>query len=291
MGSGLTVPSSRKARERLSGTHRGCMGPGSTLRFGRDDRGRLVAGLLVALFASPALAATPVELRDHPVSYGRSVTLGDLFDGASGSAASMVVAHAPAAGLEAVLDASRVQVAAGSVGLVWANPQGVRRILVLSQAADDASPRPTRVAARARKAEQVLVWSRALNTGDVVQAADLEWSDQAIPGGEPIGDPDRAIGRAARRPLRPGAAVSAGDLVAAKLVRRDETVSVAFREDGVVLTLQAKALGDAGVGEVVQVMNPGSRKILQAVVTGPDEAEVGPAAEPARSSLRTAALR
>jgi flagella basal body P-ring formation protein FlgA len=51
------------------------------------------------------------------------------------------------------------------------------------------------------------------------------------------------------------------------------------------LSLQGKALQSAATGEAFSVMNPASKKVLQAVAVGPGEAVVGPQANLARSSL------
>jgi flagella basal body P-ring formation protein FlgA len=100
------------------------------------------------------------------------------------------------------------------------------------------------------------------------------------------------IGLAARRPLRAGAVVTVHDLGAAQVIKSGEAVTVTFAADGVALSLQGKAMGAGAVGEVLNVQNTASKKVIQAVVTGPGQAVVGPAATrlkaagPARYALR-----
>ena len=50
------------------------------------------------------------------------------------------------------------------------------------------------------------------------------------------------------------------------------------------LVLQGRALGGAAIGEVVDILNPASKKVIQAVASGPDEAVVGPEAERIKSA-------
>ena len=69
------------------------------------------------------------------------------------------------------------------------------------------------------------------------------------------------------------------DLASPRVIKRDEQVQVAFEDGGISLTLQAKALGEAGVGDTLQLQNLQSKKTLEAVCTGPGKAVVGPAAE------------
>jgi flagella basal body P-ring formation protein FlgA len=210
--------------------------------------------------------------------------LGDLFDGA-GAASRVVVASG--LGMNAVLDAGRVQLAAAQAGLDWANDLGVRRIVVASAT----SPAAGRAAA-SRPSRQVLAYARNINAGEIVQASDLKWSDEAVAGANAPGNPDAIIGQAARRPLREGAAVQSADLAQPMVVHRDETISVAYEAGGITLVLQAKALKDAAVGESVQVLNPQSKKIIEAVAAGPGKAVVGPRADRLKAApFSTASLR
>ena len=57
-------------------------------------------------------------------------------------------------------------------------------------------------------------------------------------------------------------------------------------DGGVRLTLQAKAMGGASVGQSVQLQNVSSKKIIQAVATGPGQAVVGPEAEQIKAAAR-----
>lgn len=256
-------------------------------------RSILTAATLTLGVCGTALAGTPVALRAQPVAHG-AVTIADLFDGA-GLVGAVVVAPAPAPGLNAVLDAARVQAVARAAGLDWDNAAGLRRIVVASAAG--ASLDGARAVARTTAARsQALAYAHNIGAGEIVGPSDLVWSDGVVAPLDAPGDPDLVIGQAARRPLRAGAAVMRTDLAQPVAVHRDETVSVAFDAGGVSLVLQAKALKDAGVGDVVQVQNPTSKKIIEAVVSAPGQAVVGPRADALKaqalsSSVRTASLR
>jgi len=253
---------------------------------------RPLISLSALAIACPALAGQPVSLRAQPSASDAGVTLGDIFDGVAGPAAKVVVAPAPAPGLNAVLDAPRVQMAARAAGLDWDNALGARRIVVAGPAAGGASASPTAHTARAGRAVQVLAYARNISAGEIVGPADLVWSDQAFAPADSPGDPDAVIGMSARRPLRAGAPVMSRDVSAPVVVRRDEAVSVAFASGGIVLTLQGKALKDAAVGESVQVLNPQSKKVIEAVAAGPGRAVVGPAATALKARpFATASLR
>jgi flagella basal body P-ring formation protein FlgA len=255
----------------------------------------LFVALLMSLpVAAPAFAGEPVELRVGAVGHGGTVTLGDLFEGASGPAATVVVARAPV-GTETVLDAGEVQLAAHAAGLDWANTQGRLRIVVDIASASAPQGAGRRDSARRLRRAQTLVYARNISAGEILQAEDLEWSDEAVAGPDAPSGPERVIGLAAREPLRVGAPVADHDLAAPKVIRRDQMIAVDYAEGGISLSLTAKALGDAAVGDTVQVQNVSSKKVIEAVATAPGHAAVGAAADDARNQamgagFRTAAL-
>ena len=186
------------------------------------------------------------------------------------------------AGLNAVLDAATVQRMAHLNGLEWDNATGIRRIIVHGGAvAAQAAP-----VASAAKMVEVLTYARSLAAGEVVQPADLTYAKVPVFQAPQDAPRDAAdiIGKAARRPLRSGAAVASLDVTAAQVIKRDDMIAVAFHAEGMTLTLQGKALGGAAMGETVNVLNPTSKKVIQAVAVGPDQAVVGPEAEQIKST-------
>jgi flagella basal body P-ring formation protein FlgA len=100
----------------------------------------LIAAVAVLAMAGPAFAG-PVTLKVNPVDSDGRVTLGDLFDGA-GAASSVVVGQR--AGPSIVFEAGQLQSLARQSGLDWANPTGLRRVVVRNAAM---APGPSAVAA------------------------------------------------------------------------------------------------------------------------------------------------
>lgn len=86
----------------------------------------MFGALAVLMLAGPALAG-PVTLKANPVDEDGQVTLGDIFDDAGG-AANVVVGRR--AGPSIVFEASQLQAQARQAGLDWANPTGLRRVVV-----------------------------------------------------------------------------------------------------------------------------------------------------------------
>jgi flagella basal body P-ring formation protein FlgA len=260
--------------------------------FERARRGLGAAAAVIALAcAATAQAGQLVALREEPTS-GAVVTLGDLFDGA-GPVASTLVGYGAPIGLSAVLDAGEVQRIAHSHGLDWNNPSGLRRIEVRR----DAGPRAA-ASAPVGRSDNVLVYARNMAAGDVIEAQDLVYGPilaSTAPSDMPR-DAEAVIGKMVRRPMRAGTPAALHDIATAQVIKRDDPVQVVYRSDGISLTLHGTAMGPAAVGDTVGVMNTLSKKVIQAIAIGPDQAVIGPAADEIRqaaatSSTQFAALR
>jgi flagella basal body P-ring formation protein FlgA len=229
----------------------------------------LIAAALAAL-ASPAFAGRPVALKADTANANGVVTLSDLFDDAGAAGA---VPVATRTGSSVVLDAGLVQAIARRAGLDWANAEGLTKIVV------HGGPAAVAAAPAARGNVEVLTYARSLSAGEIVQPTDLVWAKVATAPADAPNDPDAIIGQAAKRPLRAGQVVAARDVGAAIVVRNGDLITVVFESDGVSLSMQGKAMGQGGVGDTLAVQNPTSKKVIQAVVTGPGQAVVGPQAE------------
>ena len=253
----------------------------------------LALALSIAAVAAPALAG-PVSLLPDPVDDDGRVTLGELFDDA-GAAANVVVGQR--LGATAVFEAGQIQAAARRAGLDWANPQGLRRIVVREGGAApaEASARPTAatVAARPGATVEVLTYARSLAAGDIIQPADVVWSTvqaHQAPAGAPQ-DADQVVGLSAKRALRAGAVVTSRDLASPQVIARNDMVEVAYVVGGVELTVTGKATRNASAGEPLPVLNVQSGRTIDAVAIGPGRAVAGPAAQMARANPQQFAAR
>ena len=228
--------------------------------------------IAAALISGAALAAQPVTLKSAPSDTDGAVTLAEVFDG---TASTVVVGSGPKPGATVVLDAAKVQAAARAAGFVWSNPAGVRRIVVRS-----AAPVVTVAAEKAPTgAAEALTYARSLNAGSVVSADDLTWAAVARMPADAPEDAEAVIGLALKKPVRSGAAVSARDLTAARVIAKNDAVSVLYRNGRISLALQGKALTAAAVGEPIRVLNTQSKTVIEAVAAAPGLALVGPQAD------------
>ena len=141
----------------------------------------LILGAVAALMLAGAAVAGPVTLKANPVDSDGRVTLGDLFDGAGAAADVMVGTRA---GPSIVFEAGQLQSLARQSGLDWANPAGLRRVVVRNAAVAPASappapapasvagaqPAPAAVTARPQPARTALA-ERVISRNDMVEVA------------------------------------------------------------------------------------------------------------------------
>ena len=149
-----------------------------------------------------------------------------------------------------------------------------------------------RVAGRVIAMADVPVMTRAVGTGEVIQAGDVSIqrlrADQA--GRSYVVDPDRIIGKTARRTLLAGQPVRPGDLNATMMVQKNAPITVNVVSGSMALAMQGKALDDGALGDMVRVLNIRSNKVLSGIVSAPSTVTVQATVvtvAPAASGART----
>lgn len=212
-----------------------------------------VLALAAVLVAWPAADAGAAGFQ--PVDSIRAAALSALADGADAEATLDPALRMPRCGQP--LQARRT----GSGTVEVACPDGWRLF----------------VPVRERRSQQVLVLARGVAAGETISADmfTLEERDAGRIAGAALADPAQAIGRAARRTLMAGSILSGGDLVAARLVRRGDTISLVSRQGGVEVRMTGRALADGGENERVSAENLSSRRVVQGVVSAQGDVIVG----------------
>ncbi|UWQ79368.1 flagellar basal body P-ring formation protein FlgA [Leisingera sp. S132] len=112
------------------------------------------------------------------------------------------------------------------------------------------------------------VWADYLVPTRTIRAkAILSAEDLALKKGEILGalsDPADVVGLEARVALYEGRPLRAGDIGPPAIVERNDLVTLIFRQGGLSIAAEGRALGRGAAGEAVRVMNLSSR----ATVTG-----------------------
>jgi flagellar basal body P-ring formation protein FlgA len=86
-----------------------------------------------------------------------------------------------------------------------------------------------------------------------------------------LSDPELAVGREARVAIYAGKPVRPGDLGPPTLVQRNQVVALIYLSGGLAISTEGRALARGSEGEVIRIMNLGSRTTVSGRV-GPDGA-------------------
>ena len=115
---------------------------------------------------------------------------------------------------------------------------------------------------------QEAVAARTLRSGTIVSASDLRPAE-----GRAVADMAGLVGLETRRAIYAGRPVLPADLGPPTLVRRNAVVAMLYRDRGLALRAEGRALDSGGAGDDIRVVNLASRQVVRAVVIGDDEVE------------------
>lgn len=223
-----------------------------------------LAALAVLILPSLASAQQVLTLKGAPQNGDGHVTIGDVFDNA-GPISGVLLGYRN--GNSAILDAATVQSIVGANGGYWANPRGQHRIVVTATGAGTAqAASPVQRVAQPENpfasqplpAAPAAVGPAPATVAMTVPQAQTQTQTQA-----------QAQTLAARGPI---------------VVHRMEIIDVTWSAAGMALTMSGVAQKDGAAGESVAVQNPTSKKMIDAVITGPGHAAAGPDADKYRSA-------
>ena len=113
----------------------------------------------------------------------------------------------------------------------------------------------------------------AVRSQTILTAAHLAVIPRETVGG--VSDPADLIGLETRVNLYPNRPVMQQDVGAPTVIDRNQVVTLLFEQAGLRISVEGRALGAAGLGEPVRVMNLGSRVVVVGTVEGPAQVKVG----------------
>lgn len=111
---------------------------------------------------------------------------------------------------------------------------------------------------------ETVVAARTIQAQTIITLSDLALVEGEKPGGE--SDMELFIGMEARVALYAGRPVRVGDVGFPAIVDRNQLIPLIYQNSGLVIRTEGRALGRAGVGEIVRVMNMASRNTVSARV-------------------------
>jgi flagella basal body P-ring formation protein FlgA len=139
-----------------------------------------------------------------------------------------------------------------------------------------------RIGGSAGEMASIPVLAHAMGRGDIIKDSDIVTAKlrRAELAGDTVLDARRLAGMALRNPAKRGEALRDGDLVRPQLVERGNLITLVYEGRGISLTVKGKAMASGAQGEIVQVQNLTSKRIVEGRVSGPGRVSVQPAPQP-----------
>jgi flagellar basal body P-ring formation protein FlgA len=138
---------------------------------------------------------------------------------------------------------------------------------------------PARYTGTATETIDAIAVDRPIERGEILKSSDLTIVRRPkVEAAVALTDSHAAVGLAARHALRPGQPLAVSDLMKPEVVARNDTVTIVYQVPGITLTLRGQAKDAGAVGDTISVVNVESKRVVQAVISGPDRVTVGPIA-------------
>jgi flagella basal body P-ring formation protein FlgA len=110
--------------------------------------------------------------------------------------------------------------------------------------------------------------------GEVLKVSDLTILKRPKAEGPALTDIDAVVGLSAKRELHPGQPLHSADVAKPDIVQRNDNVTIVYQAPGVMLTLRGLAQDAGALGDTIGVLNAESKRVVQAVISGPDRVMV-----------------
>jgi flagella basal body P-ring formation protein FlgA len=144
---------------------------------------------------------------------------------------------------------------------------------LLSTPAGSADAARVRVSGRTVQTILLPVPTRPIASGEIIRVTDLQLMRIRIDraGNMVVSDPDRLIGRTAKRMLAAQEPIQVAAVAPTILVPKNSIALARVQAGRILITMEGKALDDGAQGDSIRIVNPRSNKIVQGIVTGPGE--------------------
>lgn len=109
---------------------------------------------------------------------------------------------------------------------------------------------------------ETIVAARTIPAQSVIGPADITILESDVQGS--ITEPDLVVGMEARVALYAGRPIRPGDVGLPAVVERNQIILLYYESNGLMISTEGRALGRAGPGERIRVMNLNSRSTVSA---------------------------
>ena len=152
-------------------------------------------------------------------------------------------------------------------------------IAVIAAPAGDPGARHYTYSGRAVEVSTIAVPVHNMRRGTVISEHDVEMRNVPVRRIESatLTEISDLVGMAVKRTLRAGEPVRSRDIERPQIVRKNADVTIQHKGPGLILTVRATALQSGAMGDIINIRNATSNRIIQGRVIGPElvEAVVG----------------
>ncbi|MCV6597534.1 MAG: flagellar basal body P-ring formation chaperone FlgA [Mangrovicoccus sp.] len=111
---------------------------------------------------------------------------------------------------------------------------------------------------------ETVVATKTLRAETIIAPGDVRLSQDMVPGG--VSTLEQAIGFETRRNIYLGQPLRPEDLSPPAVVERNQIVTLSYHRNGLAITTEGRALGRAGIGGRLRVLNLSSRSSVMGTV-------------------------
>ena len=149
------------------------------------------------------------------------------------------------------------------------NPKSGRFVATVAAPADDPAAKRHRITGRVHTMISIPVVGKRLRRGEIVKKRHVTWTSirESSLRRDTILHEEDLVGMAAKRILKEHNPIRLSYIQRPVLVRKNGLVTIHLASRSMTLTAQGQAMQDGSKGEIVQVKNTQSNKVIEALVT------------------------
>ncbi len=123
---------------------------------------------------------------------------------------------------------------------------------------------------------QIPVLRTPLRPGDVISANDIDYVDMLSTSisSSMITEASGLIGKTPRRGIVAMKPLTMADVQQPVIVKKGDLVTMVLKNNALSLTVQGRAMDNGAEGDAIRVMNPSSKQVIDAVVTGAETVNI-----------------
>ena len=161
-------------------------------------------------------------------------------------------------------------------------PKRVRNLGVVAYdvqlVTDGGRAKKVSIAATARAWQRQVVLARPVTFRQTIRESDLAERRVLVDAldDDPLLTTKQVLGQQAARELRPGTVLTAKMVQAVPLARSGQFITITLNRGAVRIKTVARAMGEGSYGQAIKVKNEATKDVYEVVLTGPQEATMGP---------------